>query len=204
MRPFSMSVKQAMARLAPSTRELLQHDFSAAGLHYPPKRLTLIAFKQEKQLLLFGGSKDMRFVRAFAFTSYSGALGPKLREGDMQIPEGIYRITGAGARGMLTLDVDYPNALDRKNAAADHRTELGGEILVHGGTHSTGCVVISDAEMEQVFVAVNDVGFKNTQLIIAPCDLRKHEPAVDYSKQPKWLPAVYAALRHELSKYSTP
>lgn len=191
---LQMTVPQAIDQYGPQTRKILSRQCKLAGITYPPKRLTLIGLKHEKKLLLFGGDKQMKLIGSYPLVSYSGVIGPKLKEGDQQIPEGIYHITGFQAYSMLCLNVDYPNELDRKNAKADHRTKLGGDILVHGGSQSTGCLVISNDDMEQVFVAVHDVGRKNTELIIAPCNLTQTQPAIDWKTQPKWLRDLYKTI----------
>ncbi len=198
---LKMTVQKAIATYGPSAREVLRERCKAAGISYPPKRLTLIGLKQEKLLFLFGGDNQMKLIGSFPLVSYSGTLGPKLKQGDLQIPEGIYRITGLESYNMLALSVNYPNQQDRLNAVADHRTKLGSDILVHGGSLSTGCLVVSNEDMEQVFVAVNDVGCTNTSLIVAPCDLRKTKPAIDLSKQPKWVPDLYKSIRERMLHY---
>ncbi len=198
---LKMTVQKAVATYGSAARDLLRDRCKSAGITYPPKRLTLIGLKQEKMLLLFGGNDQMKLIGEFPLVSYSGTLGPKLKQGDLQIPEGIYRITHLDSYNMLSLAVNYPNELDKLNAVADHRTKLGSDILVHGGSLSTGCLVISNEDMEQVFVAVYDVGCNNTKLIIAPCDLRKNKPAIDLSKQPKWVPNLYKSIRERMLHY---
>lgn len=200
---LKLTVPEAIKHYGPSARKTLREQCRAAGIAYPPQRLEMIGLKQERQLLLFGGN-GQKLIAKYPLVSYSGVLGPKLKEGDLQIPEGIYRITGFQSHNMLALCVNYPNDLDRKNAAADHRTKLGGDILVHGGSHSTGCLVISDDDMEQVFVAAHDVGIKNTALIIAPCDLTRHQPDFSLEKQPTWVPDLYKAIKARLLAYPVP
>jgi|GEM_PF-1411061 len=199
-----MTVPKAIDTYGPSAREFLRARCRAAGIAYPPKQLTLIGLKQEKLLLLYSGDAEKKLIASFPLVSYSGNLGPKLRQGDLQIPEGIYRITHLESYNMLALGVNYPNELDSKNAVHDHRTKLGGDILVHGGSLSTGCLVVSNEDMEQVFVAVYDVGCINTKLVIAPCDLRKTKPAIDMGKQPVWLPDLYKSLRERMLLYPLP
>lgn len=198
---LKMTVQQAVDTYGPAARDILRQRCHSAGISYPPKRLTLIGLKQEKLLLLYSGGAEKTQIASFPLVSYSGALGPKLRQGDLQIPEGIYRITQLESYNMLSLGVNYPNEMDRKNAIHDHRTKLGGDILVHGGSLSTGCLVVSNEDMEQVFTAVYDVGSRNTSLIIAPCDLRKTKPAIDMTKQPDWLPDLYKSIKAQMLKY---
>lgn len=217
---LNLTVAQALARYGEEARELLRAQCKSAGVVYPPKRIVLLALKDRKQLLMFAGgngaagagaaggisgaNQRLALVQTFPLVSYSGGLGPKLREGDLQIPEGNYRITGSSARDMLSLAVDYPNAFDRARGLEDHRKKLGGDILIHGGSVSTGCIVVSNEQMQEVFVALDDVGFRNVQLLIAPCDLTKSQPQLNWSKQPKWLPKLYAQLKRDMSGLPIP
>jgi murein L,D-transpeptidase YafK len=203
---MTLTVAQAVKKYGPQGRTWLQERCRGAKLAYPPKSLTLIGLKEERLLLVYGddGNGGSKELAAFPLVSYSGKLGPKLREGDLQIPEGIHKITRMKTNGLLSFELDYPNAVDRRNAAADGRRNLGGDILVHGGSYSTGCLVISNEDMKPLFVAVNDVGIRNTRVIIAPCDLTRRMPNVDMQKQPAWLPTVYASIKHELQKTMIP
>ncbi|MBY0550942.1 MAG: hypothetical protein K2W95_26930 [Candidatus Obscuribacterales bacterium] len=204
---LQLTVPQALKHYGPPARKILKEKCTAAGISYPPKYLTLVGLKKERKLLLFAGSdrsnqpRQAKLLCSYPLVSYSGVLGPKLKEGDLQIPEGSYRITGFQAYNMLALCVNYPNDLDQKNAASDHRTNLGSAILIHGGSQSTGCLVVSDDDMEQLFVATHDVGSKNTELIIAPCDLTKYKPPIDLKKSPQWVPALYESIRNRMSPY---
>src|SRR5215467_4465409 len=67
--------------------------FASLGVAYPPRGVTLVAFKSEARLELWADAGDRwRFVRSYLIRATSGRLGPKLREGDHQVPEGVYRI----------------------------------------------------------------------------------------------------------------
>jgi len=208
---LQLTIPQAIKYYGPAARKTLKEKCTAAGISYPPKRLTMIGLKQERKLLLFAEEQDQpnrpkqsKLIGSYPLVSYSGVLGPKLKEGDLQIPEGIYRITGFQAYNMLALCVNYPNELDQKNAASDHRTKLGGAILIHGGSQSTGCLVVSDEDMEQLFVATHDTGSKNTELIIAPCDLTKSNPPIDLKTSPNWLPSLYESIKARMLPYPRP
>lgn len=201
---LNLTVAQALQLYGTDERTRLRQQCTAAGIVYPPKRITLLALKDRQQLLMFAGDKQLALVQRFPLTSYSGTFGPKLRQGDLQIPEGIYRITGSSAREMLSLAVDYPNAFDRQRALGDQRTSLGGEILIHGGSVSTGCLVVSNEQMQEIFIAAHDIGFEKVKLVISPCDLTRAQPSVIWSKHPKWLPELYEQLKRELSTLSIP
>src|SRR4051812_6901506 len=72
----------------------LQPSFHEIGIGCPPKKLLLVGLKQERQLEIWvsDGSPDFRFLKAYPVLAASGTLGPKLKEGDRQVPEGLYKI----------------------------------------------------------------------------------------------------------------
>src|SRR5690606_33287906 len=103
-------------------------------------------------------------VHQYPVLAASGQAGPKLREGDRQVPEGFYAIESLhpNSRFHLALRVNYPNQSDRQRAAEDGRTNLGGDIMIHGSNASVGCLAMGDPAAEDLFVLVADVGIQNT------------------------------------------
>ena len=79
-----------------AVRGRLEPYFHRAGVPYPPPSLTLIGLKDEKTLLVYAGDQHgtIHFIRSYPILAASGHAGPKLREGDLQVPEGLYNITG--------------------------------------------------------------------------------------------------------------
>ena len=133
----------------------------------------------------------------------SGKAGPKLKEGDLQIPEGFYRITGLYPNSIahLGLRINYPNAQDKLRAKKDKRTKLGGDILIHGSYWSTGCLAMGNAAIEEIYIMANDVGCNNIRMIFAPCNLNTTKPDIDFKRQPNWVPILYRDLTTELKLY---
>jgi len=131
----------------------------------------------------------------------SGTEGPKLREGDGQVPEGVYAIESLNpnSRHHLALRVGYPNAFDRTMAEQDGRANLGGDIMIHGGSLSIGCLAIGDEAIERLFLLAADTGPEAVRLVIAPCDLRTG-PSRSEGPQPTWLPELHARLASELTQ----
>ncbi len=119
-----------------TARERLKPFFQNSQIQYPPKELLLLALKAEKRLELYARNQesDFVFIRDYKILAASGVLGPKLREGDFQVPEGVYRISylNPNSRYHLSLRINYPNDLDRKIAQKEGRTNLGGDIMIHG------------------------------------------------------------------------
>ncbi len=79
----------------------------------------------------------------------SGGLGPKLREGDHQAPEGFYRVAGGqinpSSRFHLAFNLGYPNAFDRVLG------RTGSAIMVHGSRVSDGCFAMGDGAIEEIY-----------------------------------------------------
>jgi murein L,D-transpeptidase YafK len=135
----------------------IRQRFADAGLAYPPREIFFRAFKREMELELWARDKDEPFrkVTAFAVTAPSGGPGPKRREGDLQVPEGCYVINvfNPKSRFHLSLGLNYPNASDR---VLSDRAKPGGEIYIHGGAASIGCLPLGDPAIEEVYLAALD------------------------------------------------
>jgi len=136
-------------------------------------KLRILVFKNERSVEVHAPGWEA--PRIYPMTAFSGSLGPKLREGDGQIPEGIYGIEylNPNSSYYLSLKVTYPNASDRARAKADGRTNLGGDIMIHGKAVTIGCVPVGDDAIEDIFYLASAVGMKNVSVVIAPYDMRK-------------------------------
>lgn len=182
-------------------RRLLPH-FEAAGVPYPPARMTLVGLKSERRLELYAAAPrgELRFIRSYPVTAASGELGPKLRQGDNQVPEGLYKIELLNPNSLyhLSLRVNYPNAFDRARAAEERRTDLGGDIMIHGNEVSIGCIAIGDEAIEEVFTAAAQTGLQKLSVIISPVDARV--TPMPATRRPSWLPGLYAGIAAELKK----
>ena len=111
-------------------------------------------FKREKRLELWLGRADGRYGRfkSYDICTYSGALGPKLKEGDRQAPEGFYRVglrqLNPASRHHLSFNLGYPNAFDTQLG------RTGSALMVHGGCSSVGCYAITDESVDEVYAVV--------------------------------------------------
>ena len=199
------SVDEIITLYGASVRNKLKPIFSTQSVAYPPKDMTWVALKQEKVLLLF--AKDEHGKTKQVLSDYiigqSGGAGPKLKEGDMQVPEGFYRVTGfhPNVIAHMALDVNYPNEEDRAHAVVEKRKNLGRDILIHGSRWSSGCLAMGNVPMEELFVLAYDCGLKNIKLIFAPCNLLSQQPKIDYKKQPPWLPQLYKRISTALRQF---
>jgi hypothetical protein len=200
-----MTVPEVMKAYGDTARAELKPKFAAADVAYPPRDMTWIGLKTEKLLECFARDRKgtMKKVLTFPIIGTSGIEGPKLHEGDKQIPEGFYDLTGFRPHVIahIGLDVGYPNTEDKMHARVEHRKNLGGDIMIHGHWFSTGCLAMTDEPIEEIFTLAYDTGLKNIHLILAPCNLTKHKPDVDFKEQPKWLPALYARLTKAMKEF---
>jgi L,D-transpeptidase-like protein len=199
------SIEDRLRQFGTSATQRLEPHFLAARTAFPPHRSALIAFKDQCRLELHAACNDApwRLVRAYRILAASGKLGPKLQEGDRQVPEGVYRITllNANSKFHVSLRLDYPNALDREMALADGRTDLGCDIMIHGRSASIGCLAVGDAAAEELFTLAAAVKPENITVIIAPSDLRT-SPAAIAPGMPSWTSRLYAELREALAPFS--
>src|ERR1700754_4003036 len=76
-------------------------------------------FKEEAELEVWKQDRSGRFalLKTYPICRWSGDLGPKVREGDRQAPEGFYAITPAQMNPQsayyLSFNTGYPNAFDK-------------------------------------------------------------------------------------------
>lgn len=149
--------------------------FSNARIAYPPASLIFFALKDSAILELWAGQDSLHLpIRHYPIVALSGVAGPKLREGDRQVPEGVYRIDGLNpnSRFHLSMKLNYPNDFDIEQARREKRHEPGSNIFIHGRDSSVGCLAMGDAAIEELFVLVNQVGIQNIKVIISPTDPR--------------------------------
>ena len=210
--PPILTLEERLALIAPGATLRLTPYFAAAQIPYPPAAITLVGLKTEKLLQLYargpgasGTDGPWKLVHVYPIRAASGHLGPKLKEGDRQVPEGVYGLDllNPNSKFSVSMRVTYPNAYDRANAGKEKRTELGGAIMIHGRASSIGCLAMGDPAAEELFTLVHDVGLGNVTVILAPVDLRTQaRPALD--KAPTWLPDLYDRIEAALKPLPLP
>jgi hypothetical protein len=196
------TVAERVAQYGPAARLRLAPCCERAGLAYPPGRVVLVGFKDTKQLEVWASAVDGPYVylKTYLILGASGVLGPKLKEGDKQVPEGLYRIESLNPNSLyhLALRVNYPNAFDRARGAEDGRTDLGCDIMIHGGRLSIGCLAVGDEAAEELFVLAAETGVENMSLILSPVDFRKGELPADTPEAPGWTKELYESIKEAL------
>ena len=203
--PREPTIADRVAQYGPAARARLAPYFAAAGIAYPPQRFVLLGFKRERELQLIayrpGGGPV--FIRSYQILGASGVLGPKLREGDGQVPEGIYNIVYLNPNSVahLSLALSYPNDYDRARAEEEGRDDLGSDIMIHGGSGSIGCLAIGDEAAEELFVLAADAGWRDTVVVVSPVDFRRSALPADYRVPAPWVGDLYAWLRTTLAGF---
>ncbi len=151
-------------------------------------------FKREFELELWL-QKDGRFQRfaTYPVCRFSGGLGPKLRTGDKQAPEGFYTVDAKAlnpqSRWHRSFNLGFPNAFDK----AHGRT--GSFLMVHGGCSSVGCYAMTNAAIEDIWDLVTAAlghGQARFQVQVLPFRLTEESlaaaashPDVDFWRQLK-------------------
>ena len=202
--PCERTVQDVLDLYGPAAEQRLMPYFHSAGVPYPPVALAFLGFKAEKRLEVWAQHQDAWvFIRAYGIEAASGTAGPKLREGDSQVPEGVYAIEAfnPNSRFHLSLKLDYPNAVDRQQAALEGRDQLGGDIFLHGKDVSVGCLAMGDVAIEELFVLVARTGIERVIVLLAPYDFRQRAVERD-SSRPAWVEALYGELHRELGQFT--
>jgi len=169
-----------------------------------PARMRLVMLKQEKQLELhvkFSITNSWQHIKTYHVVAASGRAGPKLLEGDRQVPEGVYGIESLNPNSnyYLALKVAYPSKEDVEMARRDGRRtdNLGSFIMIHGNGGSIGCIAVGDADIEEIFWLAARVGTRNVELLSAPYDFRV-KPVATPADSPRWMEERYLRLREKM------
>lgn len=200
--------EQRLAQYGDSVKARLAPAFAAAGIAYPPHEIAYVAFKDKKVLEVHArnaSGEPWRYVKQYPVLAASGVTGPKLHEGDKQVPEGIYRadFLNPNSRFHLSIRLNYPNEFDRRMAKLDSRTKLGGDIMIHGSAVSIGCLAMGDDAAEELFVMAALATKDRTRIVVSPTDFRSGA-APSPRAGPVWTGELYEQLNSELRHYRTP
>jgi murein L,D-transpeptidase YafK len=107
-------------------------------------------FKEESELELWmRGDHGWVLFQTYPICKWSGELGPKLKRGDKQAPEGFYRVGASQlnpqSRRYRAFNLGFPNAYDREWG------RTGSYLMVHGGCTSVGCYAMTDAQVGDIY-----------------------------------------------------
>jgi murein L,D-transpeptidase YafK len=108
-------------------------------------------FKEESELEVWKQDTSGRYalLKVYPICRWSGDLGPKVKEGDRQAPEGFYPITpglmNPNSSYYLAINTGFPNAYDRAN------NRHGAFLMIHGDCSSRGCYAMTDEEIGEIY-----------------------------------------------------
>ncbi len=116
-------------------------------------------FKEEAELEVWKQNDSGRFalLRTYPICRWSGELGPKIKAGDRQAPEGFYTITpglmNPNSSQYLAINTGFPNAYDRAN------DRTGAFLMIHGGCSSAGCYAMTDGQIAEIYALARESFF---------------------------------------------
>jgi murein L,D-transpeptidase YafK len=136
----------------PGTPDVTKLDERLATHHVTRDASIMIRiFKAESELEIWltTNTGEYALFATYPVCFWSGTLGPKLKEGDRQAPEGFYTVTFAqayreGARWVYALDLGFPNIFDKLGS------RTGSAILIHGGCASIGCFAMTNPVNDEI------------------------------------------------------
>ncbi|MGD8354539.1 MAG: murein L,D-transpeptidase family protein [Methyloceanibacter sp.] len=120
----------------------------------PSQPILIRVFKSEAELEVWKQKDDGHYyhLKTYPICKFSGELGPKEKQGDLQAPEGFYVVDKSRlnpkSRYHLAFNIGYPNAFDRS------LKRTGANLMVHGECKSRGCYAMTDAVMEEIYALV--------------------------------------------------
>lgn len=198
----SETVESRIENIQLGVWDRLQNDLTSIGhtMDYP-KEVILAAFKEEKILQVY--SKDsigVRLIKEYPFTGFSGELGPKLKKGDRQIPEGVYQVEylNPNSSYYLSIKVSYPNVFDKSKTELANVSAMGGDIFIHGKSATIGCIPIGDEAIEEVFLLTQKAINHKVKVIISPRDFRVN-PEYPKIEGIDWENELYEIINNELN-----
>lgn len=150
-----IQLKEARVKIAYEDAEaLVKKHFSDKGLSMDKFQLFIRAFKKEAVLEVWIKEKNAAIytlLHSYDFCATSGVLGPKRKQGDLQIPEGVYYINHFNpySNFFLSLGINYPNQSD---LILSDKKKPGNAIYIHGGCATIGCIPITDDKIKELYI----------------------------------------------------
>jgi len=134
--------------------DTLMKQFEEKKLQWPARYVYIRSFKYDSQLEVWvkhEKNESYKLFKTYKVCALAGTLGPKRMQGDYQVPEGFYYINEFNPRSQyhLSLGLNYPNSSDR---LLGDSLQPGGDIYIHGSCVTTGCIPITDLQIEELYV----------------------------------------------------
>jgi murein L,D-transpeptidase YafK len=192
-------IREVRSRIEPALKQELAAARFALGA---PAFIRI--FKEERELEVWikpDGEKQFKLWKTWPVVAMSGKLGPKLKEGDQQAPEGFYAVNARALNPQsnyhLSFNIGYPNDFDRAQACT------GSFIMVHGKDVSIGCFAMTDAVIEQIYLVIESAlnqGQDSVPVHVFPFRMTEERMARDEVNQSPWLP-FWKNLREGYAKF---
>src|SRR5712671_6568856 len=139
-------------------------------------------FKEEAELEVWkeDSSGRMALLKTYPVCRWSGELGPKIKEGDRQAPEGFYTISPSlmnpNSSYYLAINMGFPNAYDRANGRS------GAFLMIHGDCSSRGCYAMTDEQIAEIYALARESFFGGQRAFqiqaypfrMTPANMAKH------------------------------
>lgn len=137
----------------------------------PSEPMVVRVYKQNSELEVWKRTRsgDYALFKTYPICKWSGELGPKIREGDYQSPEGFYDVTPAlmnpRSAYWLSFNVGFPNKFDQVWG------RTGTNLMVHGDCKSVGCFAMTDEGIKEIYALARESfrgGNRSFQLQLLP------------------------------------
>ncbi len=176
------SSTKAYAPLPEEAKTELQQTGLSLGA---PLYIRMFKLEAEMEVWLQRASGEYALFRTYTICNWSGDVGPKIREGDKQAPEGFYIVTAGqmnpNSEHYLSFNIGFPNAYDR---AHDY---TGSYLMVHGGCRSSGCYAISDDAIQELYILAREAFAKGQrEFPVHAFPFRMTEEAMAFRSGHKW------------------
>ena len=178
-----------LARIRDRNFSVIRTEMALKGLSMDSPML-IRAFKTEMKLELWVKSSygpQYELFKSYNVCKKSGKLGPKLKEGDLQTPEGFYAVTedalNPNSRFFLSFNIGYPNEFDR------YHGRTGSLLMIHGDCVSEGCLAMTNKQIAEIYLIVEQnfkYGHKEVPIHIYP--FRMTDANMRLRAVSKWYP----------------
>lgn len=134
--------------------KFLEQTLKTKNLGLQEIHILIVAYKNEKELEIYVKEKNaIKYQKlvTYPICASSGVLGPKRKEGDLQVPEGFYYIERFNPLSIyyLSLGINYPNEADKLKSNAP---KLGNDIFIHGECATVGCLPMTNDKIKEIYL----------------------------------------------------
>jgi len=134
-------------------QDTLMKQFRAKQLIWPARFVYIRSFKYDSELEVWvknSRAEKYKLFKTYKICALAGSLGPKRMAGDYQVPEGFYCINEFNPQSQYhySLGLNYPNASDKLLCDL---SQPGGDIYIHGSCVTTGCIPITNGQIEELY-----------------------------------------------------